>query len=250
MELEQVFKSTLIKTITLKNTKKVSLNNQMQKQILILVTILSSHQTVFSQYAGGVGGGGSEHVVTGLLGEYISLPIALLDFEVAAMSSKIKKTQLTCFITPHVNISHYDVEWSSDGKIWTKIGVVEYADIDSGLQSFSFIHNEAQTINYYRLGQKYSNGTLLYSSIKSVVFNQDMNKQLAIVYPNPSSNVCHILTNSDNEAFFEITDLTGTMVKKGAFENQVTLMDLKPGLYFVKINIDNQFETHRLIITY
>jgi hypothetical protein len=232
----------------LKTITKFIDSNCIQNKFVVLLTLLTSYSSVTAQFTGGIGGGGIQHILTGSLGEYTPLPFSLLNFEAFGIAQNTKTSQLDWQVVSQTNTSHYNVEWSADGTAWKKIGNVKSNGNGKDLISYQFIHNEAQVQNFYRLCQVNINGTVIYSNIKSVVFNQNTLAQTVNIYPNPSHNSFNLSTNNESEVLYEITNLSGAVVMSGSFVKHITLDGLTKGLYIVKLSFDNVFELKKLII--
>lgn len=83
-----------------------------------------------------------------------------------------------------------------------------------------------------------SDGTLSVSEIITVTVNSvlSVNHSIAeklIVYPNPTSEQFEISSTGDIE--LEVYDLDGTMVKRAATNRPINIVDLKVGLYLIKV---------------
>jgi len=79
------------------------------------------------------------------------------------------------------------------------------------------------------------------------------------IYPNPASSELHILLSSESgnkRVDIELLDLTGARVKKieskvisrGLNQIQTNISGLKPGIYFLKIEIEGRSKVEKLII--
>ncbi|MBL1280637.1 MAG: T9SS type A sorting domain-containing protein [Fluviicola sp.] len=66
------------------------------------------------------------------------------------------------------------------------------------------------------------------------------------IYPNPSSSFINI-QSEENITNIEILNMQGQLVAKANSVTSVNIQDLKPGVYFVRVNIDGSLETKRFI---
>ena len=143
------------------------------------------------------------------------------------------------------NINHFEIEVAR-GDInngFEKIGEVTSPGNSSTERSYSFIDNEAGkiAIRYYRLKIVYNNNTFIYSPVRPVIFDDDIQWQ---VYPNPSNGEYKFLYNLAQNAGMsvKIYDASGRLVKEmklngNGFVEQ-TIIDLRsakfpPGIYLL-----------------
>ena len=76
--------------------------------------------------------------------------------------------------------------------------------------------------------------------------------QLA-VYPNPSKDIFYIRLQNNNSYNIQVTDITGKQLisKKKINSSTPFLLNMEAyssGIYFLRISIDNQQTTHKLIL--
>ena len=124
-----------------------------------------------------------------------------------------------------------------------KIGQVASLGNSNSERSYSFIDTEAGklAIRYYRLKIVYNNNTFIYSPVRPVIFDDDIQWQ---VYPNPSNGEYKFLYNLAQNAIMsvKIYDASGRLVKEmklngNGFVEQ-TIIDLRsakfpPGIYLL-----------------
>ncbi|HET9278911.1 MAG TPA: T9SS type A sorting domain-containing protein, partial [Flavitalea sp.] len=147
------------------------------------------------------------------------------------------------------NISHFEIEVAKgdinfQNKNFEQIGQVISPGNSNAERSYSFTDNEAGklAIRYYRLRIVYTDNTFIYSPVRSVIFDDDIQWQ---VYPNPSKGEYKFLYNlAQNENMnVQIYDVSGRLVKEmklngNGFIEQTTI-DLRgakfaPGIYLLK----------------
>ena len=143
------------------------------------------------------------------------------------------------------NISHFEIEVAK-GDInngFEKIGEITSPGNSNSERSYSFIDNEAGklAIRYYRLKIVYNNNAFIYSPVRPIIFDDDIQWQ---VYPNPSNGEYKFLYNlAKNENMsVKIYDASGRLVKEmklngNGFVEQTTI-DLRsakfpPGIYLL-----------------
>ena len=143
------------------------------------------------------------------------------------------------------NINHFEIELAR-GDInngFEKIGEVTSPGNSNSERSYSFTDTEAGklAIRYYRLKIVYNNNAFIYSPVRPVIFDDDIQWQ---VYPNPSNGEYKFLYNLAQNASMsvKIYDASGKLVKEmklngNGFVEQ-TIIDLRsakfpPGIYLL-----------------
>lgn len=109
-----------------------------------------------------------------------ALPLRLLQFEATQQHDD---ALLKWETTDEINTSHFDIEYSTNGRDFSTIGKV-MANNTAGTQRYSFIHSGLQTgDNYYRLKMTDIDGKFTYSAVKRLSVTEKMELQ---AYPNPA----------------------------------------------------------------
>lgn len=129
------------------------------------------------------------------------------------------------------NITHFEIERSADGIVFSTIGISDNNDFD-------FIDRQPLNgVNYYRLKIVETNGNTYYSNI--LPFNL-ANAIAARLYPNPVKNI--MVLDGLNEAEISnvsIADIKGhTLYKQTVQQNTLTInvQQLAVGVYYAIIN--------------
>jgi glycosidase len=154
----------------------------------------------------------------------------------------------------NINNDHYDVERSSDGISFIKIGGVHATGSDD-VQHYSF--NDAMPLNgsnYYRLKQVDKDGTYQYSSIQKV--NLDEAVKHWSLYPNPAKNNTTLFAlNNYAKAAIAVNDMNGRIVYRttitGVVAGQqfiIPVRQLAKGLYVIKITTDQDTDMQKLVV--
>ncbi|HET6767026.1 MAG TPA: T9SS type A sorting domain-containing protein, partial [Chitinophagaceae bacterium] len=160
------------------------------------------------------------------------------------------------------NISHFEIEVAKgdlnfQNNNFEQIGQVSSPGNSNSERSYSFIDNEAGklAIRYYRLKIVYTDNTFMYSPVRPVIFDDDIQWQ---VYPNPSKGEYKLLYNlTQNEKMnIQLYDVHGRLVKEmklngNGFVEQATI-DLRgvkfaPGVYLLKAESAGRKYNIRLI---
>ena len=168
------------------------------------------------------------------------IPVTIMDFTASKNNaSVILKWQAT----NETNFKRYEVERSTDGNNFYKIGEIT----GTNLSNYSFIDNNlpARSIAYYRLKIVDIDERFRNSKIIAVRLNNNFSN--ALVYPNPTGGMLTIkLTEAlVSNSVLELTDITGRKLKqlnisKGQLSIDIHVDELPAGRYFFKIYNDTQ----------
>ncbi len=167
------------------------------------------------------------------------LPVELLDIQVIQEKDKVKLDWTTL---TEINNDRFEIERSSNGQTWEKIGTIKGAGNSEVQRSYSLVDEDPlKGVSYYRLRQVDHNGEDEYFDPVAVNFEQG---GTANVYPNPVQDQLYVnLSDIDaGEVQMTIVDPTGKKVlhvNEMAHEGQNLLLlntsDLAPGMYLVNI---------------
>ena len=160
------------------------------------------------------------------------------------------------------NVSRFEIELAKglleyQQNTFTKIGEVVSQGNSTSEQSYSFIDNEANKtgVRYYRLRIVNMNGSHSYSSVRPVIFTDDMKWQ---VFPNPSSGIFSLLfqLNQGEKVDINVYDATGRLVHKTStiatgFVQRANLYlesaNYIPGLYLVEATAGKNKKTFKVV---
>jgi hypothetical protein len=181
------------------------------------------------------------------------LPIALLDFY--AKKRDENQALLSWSTTTEYNSSHFEVETSTNGVSWAKIGEVKAQGVSYEVTNYQLIHpNPALGVNYYRLNLVDLDGSAEFSKIQSVLFG-NVTSTLAnvVVFPNPSNGMLNI-SSSSKTYNYTLTDMHGKTIH--SFNNQTDENDFQldlsmyaNGIYFIKANSQNgEVKTFKIVL--
>ena len=108
------------------------------------------------------------------------LPVELILFEANRIEDKVKLKWLTA---SERNNSGFEIQRSTNGIDFERIGFVEGLGDSNNLSSYDFFDNNPFAgLNYYQLKQIDFDGSVSFSSIKSVAINDKLT-----IYPNPTT---------------------------------------------------------------
>jgi len=167
----------------------------------------------------------------------ITLPVNFTYFGASAGSGGI---QLTWMVASELNVNHYDVERSSNGKSFSKIGSVN----SSGLITYTYLDKAYNTgSNYYRLKAVDNDGKYKYSTV--VLFKVGKNTLLSTlkVYPVPATSQLTLYHDPATiSTSINILSSDGRLIKTiipvaGNTETALDISSFKAGLYLVRYSV-------------
>ncbi|MEL6674260.1 MAG: FG-GAP-like repeat-containing protein [Bacteroidota bacterium] len=172
-----------------------------------------------------------------------TFPVEWLDFTALKQGTDVKLDWTT---SRETNSDYFEVERSSDGRLFVQLGKVAAAGNSQSVRAYNFtdqgVEGKLTGTIAYRLRQVDIDGSFSYSSIVEV--RLDASELDWEVYPNP---VLHTLTIAapsqwyQHQVKLELTQLNGQLVRSESFEGNQSAFDLDlsqlpAGLYMVKIS--------------
>ncbi|MBO9611311.1 MAG: T9SS type A sorting domain-containing protein [Dyadobacter sp.] len=181
-----------------------------------------------------------------------ALPVTLRDFDV---SREGRMAMLKWSTTSETNSRQFDIERSSDGKQWKRIGEVQSAGESVVDRDYFFQDNQPLSgWNLYRLkmidhtadGQ---DGAYAYSRIRTL----DFGLEAAPAFPNPAFDRIYFAKDvTDHLKSLRMTDAAGKVVlEKHKFTGDgIAIRELHPGLYLLQLTMrDGQVRTEKIAVT-
>lgn len=145
------------------------------------------------------------------------------------------------------NVSGYEIEKSTDGRSFSKIGFVNAA----GQSSYTFVDAKPSPISYYRIKSVDANGKYAYSTVTLVKGGKSM-IVLKAFFPNANSlSIQH--ATATGGSLINISAEDGRLIKAvapvaGTQQTEVNLSTAKPGLYVIRFsNGDGLVETLKIL---
>ncbi len=183
----------------------------------------------------------------------IPLPVSLLQFSASKINSYVA---VSWAVASELNFSHYEVEFSTDGIRFSKIGMLE-----AGRTGYSFIDKNAlskattPTI-YYRLKMVDKDGKYTFSPIASIQINRT-NIQMVSAYPNPFISALNLRVEvaERNTVTINLLDATGRAIVKNAYQvpagTSILIIDnlqkLPKGIYILTTIINGKITTMKVV---
>ncbi|MDX1908015.1 MAG: T9SS type A sorting domain-containing protein [Bacteroidia bacterium] len=141
-----------------------------------------------------------------------SFPVEWLGFE--AYQVGIGANRLEWFTATETNSGRFEVERSTDGVLYTKLGEVAGAGFSNSPRAYQFLDEKAiGEVFYYRLRQVDLDGEFSYSEVRQVRTTADFG-YLITLYPNPAVTDIFLTSTADNKTDYQltITDMGGKTV--------------------------------------
>lgn len=163
------------------------------------------------------------------------LPVELISFDV---SKSDDNTNILDWITAsEQNNAKFEIERSSDGFSFTKIGEVDGSGNSSVAQLYSYVDNSPENgYNYYRLKQIDFDNNFSYSEIKRIV-NKSTN--FNAVYSQNCDNIIVHLDSDEDDFDILLTDITGKLISTTNSRNKSSVMipcdNLSSGIYLINL---------------
>ncbi len=181
----------------------------------------------------------------------IMLPVELKSFEGRNQSNG---NLLSWETYSELDNEGFDVEYSSNGREFTKVGFVEGNLTSTVINKYSFLHQtKIGNMHYYRLKQKDTDGKFEYSSTIVISSKNDQNIN---IYPNPAHNYVNISIEADKSEFvpYVLIDNMGKVVSQNTLDisrgvNTISLdlANFENGIYFLKFtNTAQTFKISKL----
>jgi hypothetical protein len=173
-----------------------------------------------------------DHVRITVYYNFVILPLKLLSFD---GKQKGKSVELSWSTTDESNMSHFEIERSTNARDFEKLGTLPINN-SSSLNYYSFEDGAPVKGNqFYRLKITERTGKVTYSSFAKINFRSD---KLISFYPNPvQSNTAIFITNTDGEQInIQFYNTTGKLIASGiTSSNKVPaqmIMGLKGMVYY------------------
>ncbi|MBX2817762.1 MAG: T9SS type A sorting domain-containing protein [Saprospiraceae bacterium] len=182
-------------------------------------------------------GNGSDCSVS--TGEII-LPVSWTNFDVQFIQPKV--VEISWGTATEVNNEYFEVQQSQDGQNFRAIATIEGQGNDYQGGTYAYVHQLVQEGNYYfRIRQQDLDGAMSYTEIVNVAVGD---KHYA-VFPNPTTDVLHIIGNIADKSMYLI-DSWGNVVRKTR-GSKIDVASLVPGVYSLVIENGQTKDWHRFV---
>ena len=172
---------------------------------------------------------------------------------------KDEKVILSWASASEINNEGFEVQRSSDGNKFSKVGWVQGNGNSTERHTYTFTDNAAKpnTTYYYRLKQMDMDGTEAYSEIRSISLIDKSRFNISEAFPNPTSHDTNFEVNMPEAGAIELSvfDLKGRVIKsqtthlaKGTSSIRLQTTDSPSGQYYVKLQAARAVEYRKLLV--
>ena len=170
---------------------------------------------------------------------WTALPVTLIRFSV---QKELESAILNWATTTEINSQSFDIERSSEGKLWKSIGSVPAKGESKSLTTYSF--QDASPLNggnLYRLRMIDADGSFTFSRMLSLEFVSSLK---GAVYPNPTAGMVRIDLDAlaiKDVAAIDLYALDGKamVAKTNVLRSEIDVTNVPSGTYLVVITMKN-----------
>ena len=175
------------------------------------------------------------------------LPVTLLYFNATAQSSSV---EIAWASSKAWDFSHYELERSSDGKIFEYLATIEADEFSDETVKYSY--SDRQPLfgtSYYRLKAVDIDGAFEYKEVAVVKFGAESFS----VYPNPATQgtVNISWSHATDGAGLELRDSTGRVVRKAVISgsnSSISTAGLSAGIYLLSVQSPAGIQQTQLLV--
>jgi len=216
---------------------------------------VSSYSEIF--FGGGNEGGTStNYQATCWTGDGSFIPVELVSFSSSVSGNDVSLSWITA---TEVNNSHFEIQRSSNGVGFARIGIIEGKGTSTETSYYSF---EDEALNaghyYYRLKQVDYNGSFEFSNVIEADIVTVNSFDLSQNYPNPfnpSTTINFSISNSGLVSLKvydvmgnEIAEIFYQEIAAGSHSIEFNAAGLASGTYFYKLQAGNKIETQKMLL--
>lgn len=183
------------------------------------------------------------------------LPVKLTSFTASLHADKVNLRWMTA---SEINVSHFTVEKSSDGKNFTSAGMVFAQGTETAGKNYEFtdaVGNEKNAILYYRLKTNENDGSGQISEVKLIRLSSKTETIAITTYPNPVTNELRVTVPANwqnKKVTYEVLAVNGQVAAKTNKTNSsqtesLSVSNLQPGVYIVKVSCEGNTAQQKII---
>jgi hypothetical protein len=180
------------------------------------------------------------------------LPVTLVSFTATARENAAELKWVT---SEETNSDRFEIQRSTDGKVWKGIGSVQAQGESKVKQTYTFLDQQPEmgATNLFRLkmidrASDGRDGAFAFSSIRSIRFEGKLESS---IYPNPVHNELTLKVTSWKQVkAIRIDNLAGLQVYSSgpALSGKVDVSKLDAGVYIMRItHTDGSVHTHKFV---
>jgi hypothetical protein len=224
-----------------------SISDAIDLECLSHIVDLSTFSDIYIRFIDARTSGAAERYIDNVVvSQREVLSVSLLDFTAKAVGNSVKLDWSTA---NEKDNSHFDIERSLDGEVFSKIGQVKGNGTTTQTLDYTFLdRNFSNNTAYYRLKQVDFNGKVSFSKVISI--NSDFRKGKIKVYPTLVNDWITVDLNVQSETDLSIFDMLGKVVlskkvqnTEGALSVNLDLNHLTKGMYFMSVKSNFGVET-------
>ncbi|MEI9945675.1 MAG: T9SS type A sorting domain-containing protein [Chitinophagaceae bacterium] len=185
-----------------------------------------------------------------------TLPVELFSFSAVLNNNK---ADLRWTTASEINVSHFIVEKSTDGKNFNDAGLVFAAGNSSNKMNYTFSDNTINTsvagVVYYRLRTVDIDGKYEYSSVRLIRISKGQQAIAITTFPNPVSNELRVTIPAGwqgKKVMYEVIDNHGRIIIKTEPANSsqtetLNVASLAPGFYMARVTCGDATALQKII---
>lgn len=175
------------------------------------------------------------------------LPVEFTSFAVAGNADN--SVSVSWSIAWSIDCRSFTIERSSNALDWNQLERITPRSQHCETEHRIIDRNPASGVNYYRIQGVSVDGRKTYSSIKSVVVDEERSMHL---FPAIANDVVNIWTEGDNIHNANIVSTAGVTLSVPVIESNPTQLafdvsSLSPGLYFLIVQCEGVMRTRRFV---
>lgn len=180
---------------------------------------------------------------------FTTLSVHFVSF--TASKSSDNSVTLKWSTTDEVNNSHFDIEFSSNGRDWSKIGSVNGVMYTNAINNYSFSHKNVNASASYRIKQVDKDGAFIYSDVV-VVKNQSAGTSIYAV--NKTVNV-ELNSTSKMNLVIKVLNTNGQVVKAESFSQvngkiSMNVNGLNNGNYIIQVTDNHNMQSVKSLMIF
>jgi alpha-tubulin suppressor-like RCC1 family protein len=163
------------------------------------------------------------------------LPVKLVSFD--AILSETHTVLLQWRVSEQVDMDHYSLEYSNNGRDFTTIGNIPASQTAESRYEFTDIQTHLNNIAYYRLRMGEIDGSYAYSRIISVKIHKQHKDGIA--YPIPAHDFVRIKSKDLTGTSLKLVNSQGVILKLiqvTSDDHEIDVSSLPAGVYLITTN--------------
>jgi Secretion system C-terminal sorting domain len=177
-----------------------------------------------------------DNFATNLTESSVVLPVKFSSLDARTTNNSVS---LKWTVGSEINVTGYEIEKSSDGRNFSKIGFVSAA----AQTSYSFVDTKPSPVSYYRIKSVDGDGKYAYSTVtllkagKSTIvlkaFPSPFTNSLSVQHGTAAAGSLITINSEDGRLIKSVSPVPGTQ------QTDIDLSTAKPGMYLIRFAIGN-----------